>query len=143
MTDKLVVLVDRDMELTEHTEPGDDTLAALQKHVDGTIAVAFTIPSPVPGRELTGYVHDEGLLLRLPLRNVVVHPGGYATPLAGPMVLSAVDERDGETVSLLPEEIAYLKRFRTVVRMPTVVQGILMIDYALYRFDTYSQHDDE
>lgn len=85
-----------------------NTLEALQKEVGGYIATAFTCQRPGSDTELTGYVNDEGLLFKIPIRSVVAYPNGVHHPMAGPMVIVGVDHA-GETIGLTPEDVSYLQ----------------------------------
>lgn len=83
--------------------------------VGGPFTAAFTVDNPrAPGLALTGYVHDEGLLLKLPLQLAVTYPNGYTNMLAGSMLLQGLDTDTGESVPLTHEDIQYLVGRRTV-----------------------------
>lgn len=93
-----------------HVEPVTHglTLHDLQHTVGGYIDAAFTVPSPLGnGRAITGYVHDEGLLMSLPVSALVAYPMGERAPLVGPLLVTGLDQTSGKTVPLTPDEIAW------------------------------------
>jgi hypothetical protein len=100
MTTANAILLD-DTGLSEITHPL--TLDGLQQSVGGYIAVAFTIPGPTRGRSITGYVHDEGLLIGLP--PTLYYRGQW---LVGPCIIVGLD-RAGETVGLTADDIAFMR----------------------------------
>jgi hypothetical protein len=93
----------------------DEGIAPINEAVGGYICAAFTVRSPDVGknpsekRYITAYVHDEGLLLGLPISTAVVDERGQASLLAGNMLIMGVDMHTGETVSLSEEEMAYVE----------------------------------
>lgn len=115
----------------------DLTLEALQASVGGGyIDVAFTVPSPRPGRAITGYVDDEGLLNGLPLTAFRVS-GEHRAPLVGPIIVVGLDRANGETVPLTKVEIDYFLSRTLVADLVslndgTVAQTVTVIDFALF-----------
>lgn len=91
---------------------------AINEIVGGWFCIAFDVIGP-QARMLTGYVHDEGLLLQLPFNVAITYPNGYAnTALVGPMVIMATDAA-GESQPLSDVEIAWLHARQS----PAVVRG--------------------
>lgn len=79
------------------------TLEAIQETVGGYIDVGFTVDGP-DGHALTSYVHDEGLLIGLPL-TTVTDTGAY---LVGPCLIVGLDG-GGETVPLTSADLDWLE----------------------------------
>lgn len=90
------------------------SLSKMQEIVGGYIAPAFTIPSPMgKGREITGYVNDEGLCIGLPQFIIMTGIGGYQG-LAGNMLILGLS-KTGKTVTLHPDEVSFMmKRIRII-----------------------------
>lgn len=113
--------------------PGVEQLAAAaDTHY---VTAAFTVASPLrEGIALTAYVDDEGLMdPTKPLKIVLRYPGGHVTAFAGNMVMTGLDLRTGETVSLSDGEVALLRRLRrTVPVFP--LEGYLLCAVVFYDF---------
>ena len=82
------------------------TLDAMQATVGGYIDVAFTIDGPIRGRSITGYVNDEGLLIGL---DPVLYVEQSRQTLVGPCLVVGLNTRNGETVPLDAEELAFIQ----------------------------------
>ena len=78
------------------------TLRELQSTVGGYVDVAFTVESPDGDHFITGYVHDEGLLIGLP--PVLFYGSSF---LAGPCIVVGLS-RDGETIPLTQSDIEHI-----------------------------------
>lgn len=109
-------------------------IAFIQEAVGGYFESGFTIPSPRgEPYALTGYVNDEGLLIRLPIHIAIRYPNGYVTLLAGSMMMQGLDTSTGESEWLTPEEVAYLQSRRLVVPV-FPYQNYMFTDVAFYDF---------
>lgn len=83
------------------------TLQELQGVVGGLIEPMFTIPSPLGnGRQITGYVNEEGLMIGLPIMGAVHDESGYRE-FAGNMVVTALDS-NGDTLRMVEKEIIFI-----------------------------------
>ena len=83
---------------------GVPELEELQAAVGGWVD-ATTLADLGNGRELTAWVNDEGLLIGLPILQIL-NPPAYRGPanLAGNVVLAITDMKTGETVPMTEEE---------------------------------------
>ena len=102
--------------LTTHTvdgDPRDSRIDYIHQHVGGYITTAFTVPSPLGGSTaIVGYVHDEGLVIGLPIKIAVRYPNGSVTLLAGSMLMQGVCLTTGESLGLDDAERLYLTSLR-------------------------------
>ena len=93
-------------------KPGIPEYETLRSTIGGPIE-AVTIGAPAPGRELTAWVHEEGLILNLEPAAVVerwLAPGRTSpVTIRGPIVIAASNTRTGETEPVTEAEAAEIE----------------------------------
>lgn len=82
---------------------GIPTLEQMQAAVGGLITTAFRLDSPCRKNvSVDVFCNDEGLCMNLPIDHVIKSNG---SPVAGDMIIVAVNENNGETIEATPKEI--------------------------------------
>lgn len=85
---------------------GTPSLEQMQEVVGGLIEAVRIDDDAPDDRELTLYVNEEGLMLRL---DPLVALDTTGQPLFGPVVITVTDRRTGDTVPATEEEIDRVK----------------------------------
>lgn len=106
-----VLVVPADMSIPVTVQVIDRGLSEMQKLVatpehPGSIEAVHTGPNV--GLPVTGWVHDEGMLLKLPVNWRLAVLVGYPGPLFGNGFIDGLADADGEETSVPP---AYLDRY--------------------------------
>lgn len=91
---------------------GKPSLAQMQEAVGGYIEAALHHPSPRKHITVDAWVNEEGLLIGLPIQYRRSTDGSL---LAGTIVITATNERTGNTVEATEDEIAAIQKYLEAV----------------------------